>query len=109
MFFDLQTAFAAAPAPSGGAQGGGPASLISTLVMFLAIIVIFYFFMIRPQQKRQKEHTLMLQSLKKGDKVITSAGIHGTIVEVDDKTYVLQVGENTRITFDRAAIAGKVQ
>lgn len=111
MFIGLQTAFAAAPPPSGGGQmsGGGAGSLISTLVMFLAIILIFYFFMIRPQQKKQKEHAQMIQSLKKGDKVITSAGIHGTIAEIDDKTFVLQVNDNTRITFDRGAIAGKLQ
>ncbi len=110
MLFDLQTVYAMAP-PQNGAQpqGGGGGTLITTLVMFLAIILIFYFFMIRPQQKRQKEHTQMLQALKKGDRVITTAGIHGTIVEIDDKTFVLQVSDNTKITFDRQAIAGKLQ
>ena len=111
MFIGMQTAYAMAPPPSGGgaAPGAGTGSLISTLVMFLAIILIFYFFMIRPQQKRQKEHTQMLQALQRGDKVITSAGIHGTIVDINDKTFTLQVSDNTRITFDRGAIAGKVQ
>jgi len=99
------------------AVGGNPGTTSSTsgfgdwsfIIMMVVIFAIFYFFMIRPQQKRQKEHTQMLQALKKGDRVITTAGIHGTIVEIDDKTFVLQVSDNTKITFDRQAIAGKLQ
>lgn len=106
MIFDLQTLYAAAPPPNG--QAGGTGSLISTLVMFAAVIAIMYFLMIRPQQKRQREHQQMLQSLQKGDRVITSSGIHGTIVDLDEKTITLQVSDNTRIKFERAAIASKV-
>jgi preprotein translocase subunit YajC len=63
--------------------------------------------MIRPQQKRQKEHQKMLESLKKGDKVVTSTGIHGTISELDDTTYLVQIAENTRVRFEKSAIASK--
>lgn len=107
MIFDLQTLYAAAPPPN-GAAGGGTSSLISTLVMFAAVILIMYFLMIRPQQKRQKEHQNMLKSIQRGDKVITSAGIHGTVVDIDEKTIILQVSDNTRIKFERGAIANKV-
>jgi preprotein translocase subunit YajC len=89
-----------------GAEGGG-GGLISTLIMFGAVILIMYFLMIRPQQKRQKEHQKMLDSIKKGDKVITSAGMHGTIVDIDEARYVIQVADNVKITFEKSAIASK--
>ncbi|MPN11125.1 hypothetical protein SDC9_158426 [bioreactor metagenome] len=77
-----------------------------TLIMFAAIILIMYFLMIRPQQKRQKEHQKMLESLKVGDKVITTSGMHGKIDQVTDKTFVLQF-ENLKITFEKSAIVAK--
>ncbi len=92
---------AMAPQPGQG-QGGG--SMISTLIMFGAIFLIFYFMIIRPQQKRQKEREKMLNSLKKGDKVITSGGLHGTIAGIDEKTILLDVGNNVKLKFDRSAI-----
>jgi len=71
-------------------QGGGAGSMVSTLLMFGAIILIMYFLMIRPQQKRQKEHHRMLTELKKGDKVITNGGMHGTITDIAEKTIQLK-------------------
>lgn len=105
MFFDLQTAFA--QGTGGGAAGGG-SSMISTLVMFAAVILIMYFLMIRPQQKRQKEHQKMLSSIQKGDKVVTSSGIHGSVVDMDEKTMTLKVDDNTKLKFDRGAVANKL-
>lgn len=93
-----------APQQAGG-QGGSP-SMAPTLIMFAAIILIMYFLMIRPQQKRQKEHQKMLESLKVGDKVITTSGMHGKIDQVTDKTFVLQF-ENLKITFEKSAIVAK--
>lgn len=81
------------------------ASLAGTLVPFLLIIVIFYFFLIRPQNKKQKETEKMLNALKKGDKVITIGGIHGTVSSVKDKTVIVKVDENTKLEFNRTAIA----
>ena len=66
-----------AMAPQGG-EGGG-SGLVSTLIMFGAIFLIFYFMIIRPQQKRSKEREKMLSNLEKGDKVVTSGGLHGII------------------------------
>ena len=80
-------------------------SLISTLVPFLLIIVIFYFFLIRPQNKKQKETEKMLNSLKKGDKVITIGGIHGVISSVKENTVVLKVDGDVKIEFNRSAIS----
>ncbi len=95
-----------AMAAPNGAQGGG-GSMISTLIFFGAIMLIFYFLIIRPNQKRQKEMQQMLNSIKKGDKVVTTAGIHGSVVEIDDKTVVLQVADNVKMRFERSAVAMK--
>lgn len=70
------------------------------------IFAIFYFLLIRPQQKRQQEHQKMLANLKKGDKVVTTGGIHGTIVNIKDKVVTLKVAENVRIDVSKSCIAG---
>lgn len=84
-------------------QGGGDA-LMSTLLMFVLIIGIFYFMIIRPQQKRAKDREKMIESVKKGDKIITSGGIHGTIAGADEKTFLVQVADNVKVKFDRSAV-----
>ncbi|HCV43137.1 MAG TPA: preprotein translocase subunit YajC [Bacteroidetes bacterium] len=89
-----------APASGGSSEG----SLISTLVMFGLIIAIFYFLILRPQQKRQKDRQKMLDAVKKGDKVVTAGGMHGTVAGLDDKTVLLQVSDNVKMKFDRSAI-----
>ena len=91
--------------PAQGQDAGS--SMISTFVMFGAILLIMYFLMIRPQQKRQKEHQNMLNSLKKGDKIVTSAGIHGTIKEIDGNVMTIQIAENVSIKFEKSAIVSK--
>lgn len=88
-------------------SGGGEQSMIPTLIMFGSIFAIMYFMMIRPQQKRQKEHTNMINSLKKGDKVVTSTGMHGTIQEIDDTTCTLEIASNVKVKFEKTAIANK--
>ena len=86
-------------------QGGNPTdSLISTLIMFALIIGIFYFMILRPQQKRQKERQKMLEAVKKGDKVVTAGGLHGTVAGLDEKTVLLQVADNVKMKFDRSAV-----
>jgi preprotein translocase subunit YajC len=91
-------------------QGGNPTdSLVSTLIMFALIIGIFYFMILRPQQKRQKERQKMLESVKKGDKVVTAGGMHGTVAGLDDKTLLLQVGDNIKLKFDRSAVTTVVR
>ena len=80
-------------------------SLIGTLIPFLLIAVIFYFFLIRPQNKKQKETEKMLNALKKGDKVITIGGIHGTVSSVKEKTVIVKVDDDCKLEFNRTAIS----
>ncbi len=80
-------------------------TLAGSLLPFLLIIVIFYFFLIRPQNKKQKETQKMLDALKKGDKVITIGGIHGTVSSVKDNTVIVKVDENCKLEFNRTAIS----
>lgn len=87
------------------------ASDVNPLMQFaplLFIFVIFYFLLIRPQQKKQKEAQLMIESLKKGDKVITLGGMIGTITSMQNDYVVLKVGdnENTKIEVLKSAISG---
>ncbi len=89
-----------AMAPQNG--GGG---MMSTLIMFAAIFAIFYFMIIRPQQKRAKERAKLLSQLQKGDKIVTSGGLHGTIVGIEEKTCLIDIGNNVKIKFERSAIA----
>jgi preprotein translocase subunit YajC len=93
-------------APPAGAEGsaGGAGSLIS-FFPFVIIIAIFYFLIIRPQNKKQKETQRMLGALKKGDKVVTIGGIHGTIASLDGNDVIVKVDDNTRIKFLRSAIS----
>jgi preprotein translocase subunit YajC len=81
-----------------------PHPLISLMPLIL-MFVVFYFLLIRPQQKKQKEHQRMLAELKKNDEVITSGGIHGTIVNIKDKTYALRVDDNVKIEISKSAVA----
>nr|WP_261381206.1 preprotein translocase subunit YajC [Paenibacillus cremeus] len=68
------------------------------------MFVVLYFLLIRPQQKRQKTRNSMLGNLKKGDKIVTIGGLHGTILEINDETVILRVNDVTKLTFDRSAI-----
>jgi len=75
-------------------------------ILFLVVIFgIFYFMLIRPQQKQQKKHKEMLNNLNKNDEVVTMGGIHGTIINVKEKTFVLRVDDNVKIEIDKNAIS----
>ena len=90
---------------AGAAASGNP--MISTglmLLNMLPIFVIIYLLLIRPQQKRQKDTDKMLKTLKKGDRVLTSGGIYGTIVGVDDAKTVVKVAEDLKLEFAKSAI-----
>ena len=77
---------------------------IMTFLPLIFIFVIFYFLLIRPQQKKAKEHSKLVSSLKSGDKVITTAGIHGLITNVKETTVTIKVADNVKIEFDKAAV-----
>ena len=98
--------------PAGG-TGGKDANPILTFLPFVLMIVVVWFLLIRPQRKRQKETQAMLSQLSKGDKVVTSSGILGTIVGITDSRVVLRVGDDpkseTKIEMLKTAIAGKLE
>jgi len=84
-------------------QGAESNPLMSMLPLLL-IVVVFYFFMIRPQMKRQKEVRKFRESLAKGDKVVTTGGIYGKIVEVKETTVTLEIASGINILVDKAGI-----
>ncbi|MBM4172738.1 MAG: preprotein translocase subunit YajC [Ignavibacteria bacterium] len=89
------------------AAGGDPISqLLTSLLPMAAIFAVFYFLMIRPQRKRHNDHLKMISELKKGDKVVTSAGIHGTVDSVDESGIIkLKISDATIINIDKVAIS----
>ena len=77
----------------------------STLVMFGLIFVVFYFFMIRPQQKREKENKKFIEELKAGQHVVTIGGIHGKVVELHEKTLILESESGAKFKVERSAVS----
>jgi preprotein translocase subunit YajC len=75
------------------------------MMLLLVLFAIMYFVVIRPQQKQQKEYKQMLDGLKKNDQVVTAGGVHGTIVNMKDKTFVIRVDDDTRLEIDKTAVA----
>ncbi len=95
-----------------GTQGGQQSSGgIMLWLPWILIIVVFYLLLIRPQQKRQKEHKTMLESLRKGDKVVTNSGMFGTIVGFNEKenVVVLRIAEEVKIEMLKSSVAGRVE
>ncbi|GAA0138101.1 preprotein translocase subunit YajC [Paenibacillus sp. YSY-4.3] len=91
------------------AAGTGAANpIISLVVPFAIMFVVFYFLLIRPQKKKQQSRNEMLRALKKGDKIVTIGGLHGTIVTLTDDSVVLLVNDATKLTFERNAISHSV-
>jgi preprotein translocase subunit YajC len=82
--------------------GGGMAT--GQIITMVLIIVVFYFFMIRPQVKKQKDQKKYVEELKKGDRVVTNAGIHGRIIDMNDVTFLIEI-ENGKMRVDKAAIS----
>lgn len=87
-----------------GAAGGG-ASSWSMLIVMPLIILVFYFLVMRPQNKKQKEAKKMLESLRKGDRIVTIGGLRGTVVSVKDDAVVLKVDDNTKLEYSKSAVA----
>ncbi|OGP94404.1 MAG: preprotein translocase subunit YajC [Deltaproteobacteria bacterium RBG_16_54_18] len=94
--------YAMAPAQGQGSQQ----SPYSFLIFMGVIFAIFYFLLIRPQQKRQKEHRRLLDNLKKGDRVVTTGGLYGTIAGLADTTITLEIADKVKVKVGRSYIAG---
>lgn len=101
----VDVAYAAASPPG----GGGSSAMLTQLLFFAAIFAIFYFLLIRPQQKQKRDRATMLGSLKKGDRVVTSGGLYGTITGLDEHKVTLRVADQVRLEFDRGAVARVVE
>jgi preprotein translocase subunit YajC len=102
----VESVYAMGQTGGGGGQGGG----LTAFLPLILIVVVFYFLLIRPQQKRQKEQKNMIAALRKGDKVVTTSGIFGTIVGMDDQEnkVVLKIAENVKVEFLKSSVAGRV-
>ncbi len=83
---------------------GGSFGSSTTMLMIGAMFVILYLFMIRPEQKKTKARQLMIASIKRGDRVMTSAGIFGSVDNVKDTTVIVKIAENTKEEFSKSAV-----
>jgi len=103
----MEIVYAAAEGAASNGQGGSLAGLLFPLILMVGV---FYFLLIRPQQQQRKRHEELLSQLKKGDKVITTGGIIGTLIGIDSRKAVIKVGdENTKLELLRSAIAGRYE
>ena len=87
--------------PQEGQESGG----VSFFLMIGAMILVFYLFFIRPQMKKTKEQKKFREAIKKGDKIITIGGIHGKIVEVQEKTFTIEVEGQNKLRIEKSAVA----
>ncbi len=85
-----------------GGQGGGFGAFIPLILMF----AIFYFLLIRPQQKKAKAHKQLLAALKKGDRVVSSGGLHGLVTGITDDMVTMEIAPKVRVKVSRGSIAG---
>lgn len=103
MFVDL--VYAMGGLPGSGGEGGG-SSMLSALFPLILMFVIFYFLLIRPQQKKARDQRSWLSRLNKGDKVVTSGGLHGQITGITDTVVTLEIAPKIRVKVSRSAVAG---
>ena len=85
-----------------GGQGGGIGAFLPLILMF----AIFYFLLIRPQQKKAKQHKQLLAALKKGDRVVSSGGLHGVVTGLTDEVVTMEIAPKVRVKVSRGSIAG---
>ena len=99
--------FLVEPAYAMGGGGGGQAAgnPIAQLLPFVLMFVVLYFLILRPQMKKQKAQQKMVDDLKKGDKIVTSGGIHGVITNLKDDVLTVRIAENVRVELSRAAVS----
>ena len=100
----ISIAYAMGQGGGAGQGAGGFSGFIPLILMF----VIFYFLLIRPQQKKTKEHREMISNLKKGDRIVTSGGIHGRITGMDDTTLTVEIADKVRVKVARSNVGAKI-
>jgi preprotein translocase subunit YajC len=97
----IETAYAMGSSGD-SAQGAGQ---FSSLILMAVIFGIFYFIMIRPQQKKMKDHKKLVDAIKKGDRIIMSSGIYGTVDNMTPQTLTIKIAEGVKIKIGRASVA----
>lgn len=102
--FGLAFAMGGAPGGAAGGAGGGMAAF-QQVIPLVFMFAIFYFLLIRPQQKKAKEHKALLESMKKGDNVITAGGVHGKVAAVENDLVTLEIANNVNIKITKSYIA----
>jgi preprotein translocase subunit YajC len=90
---------------TGGGGGGGLGAFLPLIIIF----AIFYFLLIRPQQRKAKQHKQLLSDLRKGDKVVSSGGLHGLITGLSDDVLTVEISPKVRVKISRGSIAGVVR
>ena len=93
----------------GGEAAGQGAGGFTGIIPLILMFVIFYFLLIRPQQKKTKQHREMISALKKGDRIITSGGIHGRITGIDETTLTLEISDRVRVKVSRGNVGAKIE
>ena len=101
--FDIAYAMGQGGAAEG--QAGGFGAFVPLILMF----VIFYFLLIRPQQKKNKEHRQMIENLRKGDRIVTSGGLHGRITGITDATLTVEIADKVRVKVNRGNVSALFQ
>ena len=101
----IPTLFSTLAQQTGGTGGGGGGGSSQGLIMMGLMVVMFYFLLIRPQQRQRKEMQKRIDSMQTGDKVVTTAGIHGLVHNIKEKTVVIKIADSTMVEFDKPAIA----
>jgi preprotein translocase subunit YajC len=97
----IDLAYAMAPGPGGGGNGGG---ILQILPLMIGMFAIMYFLIIRPQQKQKRERENLLRAIKKGDRVVTTSGLYGTVVGLSEHTVTLKVADQVKLDFERGAV-----
>ncbi|MFT5623131.1 MAG: preprotein translocase subunit YajC [Bacteroidia bacterium] len=87
------------------ASGGGLGQFLPIVLLFLGM----WFLIIAPQRKRQKAHDKMLTEIKKGDEIVTTGGLFGTVIRVKDDRFVVEIAENTRIELGKGFVSSKIE
>lgn len=102
----METLYAMASGGSGASGGGNP---IMAFLPFILIFGIFYFLIIMPQRKQTQEHKKMLESLKRGDKIITNGGIYGKIVDIKENKFIVEIAKGVEIDILKSAVGNKAK
>ena len=90
----------------GASGGGGQGSSFGAFIPLILMFVIFYFLLIRPQQKKAKMHKQMLSAIKKGDKVVSSGGLHGVVTGLADDVVTIEIAPKVRVKISRGSVSG---